>query len=72
MLSLLRNPEYCVYADATSEVVRSPEEAEQRFSTFSLQVSWPGPRGTLQPLYTLHSRAVACLHRWPSQPCLVW
>lgn len=38
VLSLLRNPEYCVYADANSEVVRGPEEAEQRFSSFSLQV----------------------------------
>ncbi len=39
VLALLRNPEYCVYADVSSEVVRCPEEAEQRFGSFSLQVS---------------------------------
>ncbi len=37
VLSLLRNPDYCVYAYAKSGTERSPERAETRFNELSME-----------------------------------
>lgn len=37
VLSLLRNPDYCVYADSGSKALSDPDQAEERFQALSLR-----------------------------------